>query len=137
MQRRTLLLAWPLALLADERADLHDWLGQWVALLTEESPNEFLGLMAKPLRERVQGGVQAMAAVAQLSSTVALLSFKGEGNRRELTVDWVLEMRFRALATTNEQRREQVTLTLERRKTSWQVTAFSLESLLAPPRPAA
>lgn len=137
MRRRTLLCAWPLLLRADERADLHDWLGQWVALLTEESPGEFLGHMAKPLRERLQGGVQAMVAAAQVSSSVTLLGFSGEGETRELQVDWVLELRFRALATTNEQRRERVRLQLERRKKSWQVVIFTPESLLAAPRPAA
>ncbi|MBL8216849.1 MAG: hypothetical protein JNK87_39380 [Bryobacterales bacterium] len=137
MRRRTLLLAWPAALLGDERAELHDWLGQWVALLTEESPNEFLDHMAKPLRGRVAGGVQAMVAAAQVSASVTLLDFSGEGDTRELDIDWVLEMRFRALATPNEQRRARVRLKLERRKKSWQVVSFTPESLLAGPRPAA
>ena len=137
MQRRTLLLAWPVALLGDERAELHDWLGQWVALLTEESPGEFLDYMAKPLRGRVAGGVQAMVAVAQVSSSVTLLDVSGEGDGRELDVDWVLELRFRALATPNEQRRERVRLKLARRKKSWQVEAFTPERLLAGPRPPA
>lgn len=137
MLRRTLLFAWPAALLGDERADLHDWLGQWVALLTEESPGEFLDHMAKPLRGRVTAGVQAMVTAAQVSSSVTLLDFSGEGDTRELDVDWVLEMRFRALATPNEQRRERVRLKLRRRKKSWQVEAFTPESLLAGPRPAA
>jgi hypothetical protein len=138
MNRRALIFSWPFALLGGERADWIEWIGEWVALLTEESPGEFLGRLDKPLRQRVESGVQAMLAAAELSSSVTLLEFTGEGDTREILIDWVLELRFRALATPNEQRHERVRLKLRRAaKKKWQVVEFTPESLLAPPGPAA
>lgn len=135
MLRRALLLLPAALVAADEEAALRDWLGEWIARLTEENPDEFLRAMDQPLREQLEAGVYAIVRVAEVSSSVTILEIRGEGPRRELELDWYLDLRFRALATRNEKRRETVILQVQRtRKKGWMVTGFTPPSLLGAPR---
>lgn len=132
MTRRLWMLL-PAALLrADERQDIVDWLGAWVQRLTEENASEFLGALDKTLRERVETDIRALVRNNELASSIGVLTIREDGSRRIVELDWFLSIKPHSSTAASVQRRQRITMTLDRVKKGWQVSALAPESFFSP-----
>ncbi|HUQ92687.1 MAG TPA: hypothetical protein VM120_13490 [Bryobacteraceae bacterium] len=133
--RRTLLLLLGAAALpADERQELTDWLGLLASRLAEENAEDFLRAFRKDTRALIETSVRAMIQAAEVSSTVDILAISGVEPRRELDLDWYLDLRPRAPATPNEKRRQRINLQIERVKKGWLIAGMAPMDFFGPPR---
>jgi len=132
-RRSLLLLLCVPALKADERSEIVEWLGKFAGHLTEENPEGFLRLCGKQLRGTLEANIRALVQHYQIASSIAVLSVAGEGDTRQVELDWYLELASRANLNATTRRRERLQLTLERAKKGWTVLQMQPVTLFTPP----
>jgi hypothetical protein len=127
MQRRRFLsgsavaLAAAAGLWADERQEFTDWLGRWVAHLSEENPSDFLRAFDRqmPGRGELERNIFALLRGWEVSSSVEIQRFDGQAGEAQL--DWFLQLNPRAPAGATERRRESVRLRIVKQKKGWRI----------------
>lgn len=77
--------------------------------------------------------VSALLEEAEVSSSVEILSDTGGEAKREVAVDWLLEVKSASLAGSFERRRREVKCTIERRKGRWMIVSLAPIEFFSPP----
>ncbi|MBI3210377.1 MAG: hypothetical protein HYZ37_15940 [Candidatus Solibacter usitatus] len=129
INRRLFLLAGAAALAAGEREQIGAWLGTVVSRLREESAAEFLGAFEKRLRQTIDRNVWGLVRAAEVACSVEVVEIKASGSAQEIDADWFMELRPRAAATANEERRERVSIRVEKSGKTLMITGFSKPEL--------
>ncbi len=77
--------------------------------------------------------VSALVNQAEVGSSIDLLGDEGDGQRRSLELDWLLEITGKQADAPSMRRRATVKCTVARRGREWIVTAFEPVDFFAPP----
>lgn len=138
MRRREWILLLAASLLrGDERQQLTDWLGELASRLSEDDPEDFLRAFDKELRGRIESNVRGMLQGWEVASTVDILSITGEGDRRTLELDWFLRLKPRSLVGATAERRQPLTMVLQRAGKGWRIIDLTPLDFFSPPKPSA
>jgi hypothetical protein len=132
ISRRSTLLLLALPLRGDERSDIVEWLGKFAGYLTDENSEGFLRTCEKSLRGRLETNIRALVRTYEIASSITVISVAGDGERREVELDWFLELQSRASSTATLRRRERLKLTIERAKKNWTVLDIGATTLFDP-----
>lgn len=138
MTRRGLLLAsLALPLYADEAQQVWDLFS---GLATALSQGDAVGFMSAfdrslPGYQALQTDILAMFAQYQVSSSIDLVSDKGDGQMRTVEVDWFLQIVEQQDTQSVTRRRELVRCQLVKRKKNWRILSVAPIGLFAPPQP--
>lgn len=127
MQRRRFLAGSACAmfaagrLCADERQAFTDWLGRWVAHLSEENFSDFLRAVDRqmPGRGDLERNVIALLRGWEVSSSVQIQAFDEQSG--DVRLDWFLQLSPRTPIGTTERRREVIRLKVSRQKKGWRI----------------
>jgi hypothetical protein len=139
MQRRSFLAGPACALIAagrlpaDERQEFTDWLGRWVAHLSEENSGGFLRAFDRqmPGRGELERNIIALLRGWEVSSSVRIQRFDGQTGEAQL--DWFLQLNPRTPAGATERRRETVRLKFVKQKKGWRIVDLDPLSFLRLP----
>jgi hypothetical protein len=136
LTRRRLLCLLPAALARAGDAAVRELFARMAEALSTGSPAGFLRPFDRqmPGYPRLEASIFALLNQFEVASSVELVEEQGDGQRRALELDWMLEIRSQAPAGSMERRRETVKATLERRGKSWRITALEPVEFFAPPR---
>lgn len=77
---------------------------------------------------------RALSDQADVGCSIAIATETGDDLRRELELDWTLQLSGKAAGSRVEHREQRIRCTFEHRKKRWFVTAFAPIDFLAPPR---
>lgn len=132
-RRSLVMLLAAQTLRGDERAEIVEWLGKFAGHLTEENAEGFLRACSKVLRGRIETNIRALVQNYQIASSIAMLSVSGEGDTRQVELDWYLELASRANPNATTRRRERLKATLDRAKKGWTVQTMDPVTLFTPP----
>ncbi len=141
--RRTFVLgSLGLRALAGVDRGILDLLETVAAALTEGELRIFLGCFEKELAERPALERDAAALMEQhlISCSIEVLAEVGEGDRRRLELDWMMDLKARipgapptsAAPGRSVRRREQVRVEVRRHGRRWRFAAFEPLRLFAP-----
>ncbi len=119
-------LACCLAAAAPGGETVSDFLGRLASALSDGDAGEFLSHFdpAMPGYDRLRGLVSGLLAQAEAGSSIEILQDSGDERRRELALDWILELTLKSDSAATEHRRATVKCTLERQGKKWKVTAL-------------
>lgn len=135
MTRRAWLLSCAAAFgQQEDRQEFVDFFGLLAARLSQEGIEDFLKAFSKKFaeRERLTSDVRALALVAEVASSVEVLSVNGEGDSREVRLDWFLELRPRSESGELRRRKETLTVKLARRKRNWEIVELQPVAFFSP-----
>ncbi len=133
ISRRSLLLLIAAPLLGDERSEIVEWLGKFAGYLTQDNPESFLRACAKDLRGQIETNLRALVNNNEVASSISVLSIAGEGDKRQVELDWYLQLAPKGLPASSVRRRERLKLTIERVKKGWSVLEMDPVTLFQPP----
>ena len=122
---------------ADSHQEVFDLLTEMASSLSEENALAFLKPVdrAMPDFQQLQNNVEALVAQNDLSSSIEVLKEQGNEKRREVELDWFLEIRSHEIHGPFERRRKVVKCRLDRDKKKWKITALEPIDFFAPPAP--
>lgn len=141
--RRTLVLgSLGLRALAGVERGVLDLLETAAAALTEGELRIFLGCFEKELagRPELERDVAALMDQHLITCSIEVLAEEGEGERRRLELDWLMELKTRipgapptaAAPGRSVRRRQQVRCEVRRRGRRWRFAGFEPLGLFAP-----
>jgi hypothetical protein len=140
--RRTFLagaLLLPAGLLAAETDQTPlDRLATFAAALNNGDPVTALDcfLSSSPDYARLESLIQALTAQTEIACTIETIAESGDDPVRILDTDWLLQLTARTAATSNERRRQRVTIQMsqvtKKSKGTWQITSLSPLGILSP-----
>lgn len=136
VSRRAFLVTaafWPLAAAAP--AEVAALFGGLAAALSNRDAWEFISSFdpSMPGYGKLKSLVSALLEEAEVSSSVEILSDTGGEAKREVAVDWLLEVKSASLAGSFERRRREVKCTIERRKGRWMIVSLAPIEFFSPP----
>jgi hypothetical protein len=134
-RRAFLVTAALLPLVAAAPADVVALFGALAAALSNRDAWEFLGSFdpSMPGYGKLKSLVSALLEEAEVSSSVEILRDTGGEAKREVAVDWVLEVKSASLAGSFERRRREVKCAIERRKGRWVIVSLAPIEFFSPP----
>ncbi len=105
------------------------------AALSGGSPAAFLAPVdpEMPGYAQLRANVYALLDQADVASSIRLLEDEGDEQKREVALDWVLEIRSKQASGPLERRRQNVKARLERRRGEWKLVSLEPISLFAAP----
>jgi hypothetical protein len=137
MRRRVFLMA-PLAgrLLAEPPEQIVDLLTSMSSGLSGGNAAAFLDAFDRsmPQFETLQANIIGLINQADLLSSIEIVSDQGDDNRRQLELDWFLQIRSKLATGPLERRRDKVTCRVERKKERWKVVSLEPVKFFAPPK---
>ncbi len=136
-----LLLCLTAPLAADPAGDAWEQLSNAASALSEGNPSDFLSCFdsAMPGYTEIRDDVYALLAQAQASSSIDLNSNEGDAAKRELVVDWTLNIVLSpggpvgGPTVASTRRKQRVSLRMEKRKKNWVIVAFEPRNFFSPP----
>lgn len=138
MTRRGLLAAFAaLPLCADDAQQVWNLIS---GLATALSQGDAVGFMSAfdrsmPGYQDLQTNILALFAQYQVSSSIDLVSDKGDDQMRTVEADWFLQIIEQQETEAVTRRRELVRCQLVKRKKNWRITVFTPIGFFAPPAP--
>jgi hypothetical protein len=137
MTRRTLFwaaLAAPLAA-ADPASEAWDLITDAATALGSGSAGEFLAPFdpAMPNYEALRANVTALVQQNQAQSAIQFTRNEGDGQARELELDWQLLLTSREDTARVTRRRETVKCRVEKHGRKWRIVSIAPEGFFAPP----
>ncbi|MDQ6760915.1 MAG: hypothetical protein M3Z32_13765 [Acidobacteriota bacterium] len=111
---------------ADTHADVVDLFAQMAAALSDDNAPQFMKLFDRnmPNRGQLETQITALLANAEVASSVELINDEGDERKREVEVDWYLELRSRLRAGPLVQRRSVIQCQLEKQDKHWRVRSL-------------
>lgn len=108
---------------ADTHADLVDLFASMAASLSDDNPAGFVKAIDRktPDYDRLKAQVEALVQNFEVGNSVELLSDEGDEWKRELDLDWYLELRSRAPGGPSLQRRSVIHCHVEKQGKRWRV----------------
>jgi len=120
---------------ADAHQEVFDLFTEMASALSEGNALAFLKPIdrAMPDYQKLQDNVGALVAQNDLASSIEVLKEQGNEKRREVELDWFLEIRSHEIHGPYERRRQIVKCRLERDKKKWKIVALEPVDFFAPP----
>jgi hypothetical protein len=78
--------------------------------------------------------IRALTDQTEVGSSIEIASDSGDDHRRELELDWILEITSKGVGAFTERRQGKVRCTFEHRGKNWVVTALDPIDFFAPPQ---
>ena len=133
---RRLLLSLPLAacLRADSEKEVADLITAAVSGLSAGKPEVFLEAFdpAMPEFEKLRAAVVGLAAQAELSCSLEVVSNEGDDAARTLELDWILRIDRKDDAAGSTRRQRTVQCQLRKSGRKWRIVSFEPLELFAP-----
>ena len=119
---------------ADAHQEVFDLFTEMASALSEGNALAFLKPIDRsmPDYQKLQDNVVALVAQNDLASSIEVLKEQGNEKRREVELDWFLEIRSHEIHGPYERRRKIVKCQLERDKKKWKIVALEPIDLFAP-----
>ena len=122
------ILAWVALgiLAADTHADVVDLFASMAAALSEINPPQFMSAFDKdmPDYEKLKAEVAALVKQADISSSVEPLKDEGDETKRNVDLDWYLEIRSLAPDGPLVRRRDVIHCELRKDKKRWKIVSL-------------
>ena len=141
MHRRTFLAAFTLtamgqAYASDAQEQVFDLFTKIAGALSDGNVSVFVEAFDPdmPQLREVRLDVTALAAVADLTNSIEVVSDKGDDTHRAEELDWFLEIVEKADSHKVERRREVVKFRLERKGKKWKIVSVEPLHFFAPPK---
>ena len=121
---------------AGDHEDVLDLFGSMTSALSEANAPLFLKGIDKSSTdyEKLATYVPALVAQGDAASSLEFLKDEGDGQKRDVEIDWFLELRNVNPAGPLVRRREIIKCRLEKRKKKWRIVALSPVDFFAPPK---
>lgn len=115
-----------LAALADTHADVVDLFAQMAAALSDDNAAQFMKAFDRNLAEygRLETQITALLANSEVASSVEPLKDEGDERKRDIELDWYLELRSRVRGGPLVQRRAVIYCQLEKQGKHWRITSM-------------
>jgi hypothetical protein len=133
--RNTILVAAALACLyADAQSEVTDLVASMAAALIEVNVPKFMDAFDKnmPDYDRLRNQIDALTNQADVSSSIEPLKNEGDGKKRSVDLDWLLEVRSLLQDGPIVRRREVIHCELERQKQGWKIVSLKPIEFFAP-----
>ena len=114
------------AVYADTHADIVDLFASMAAALSDDNPAEFMkGFDPKmPEYDRLKRQAEALVQSSEIGSAVEVLKDEGDESKRDVDLDWYLELRSRVPGGPSMQRRSVIHCGVEKRGKHWRVVSL-------------
>src|ERR1700730_11833779 len=101
---------------ADMHADIVDLFASMAAALSDDNPAGFMKAIDRkmPDYDRLKTQIEALVQTSEASSSVEPLNDEGDGSKRDIDLDWYLELRSRVPGGPLIQRRSVIHCKVER-----------------------
>lgn len=111
---------------ADTHADVVDLFAQMASALSDDNTAQFVKAFDRNFagESRLETQITALLANSEVASSVELLKDDGDERRRDIEVDWYLELRSRIRGVPLVQRRAVITCQIEKQGKHWKVTSM-------------
>ncbi len=111
---------------ADTHAEVVDLFAQMAAALSDDNAAQFMKLFDRNMANhgQLETQITALLANAEVASSVELMKDEGDERKREVEVDWYLELRSRLRAGPLVQRRSVIQCQLEKQGKHWRVRSL-------------
>ncbi|MBS1833308.1 MAG: hypothetical protein JST65_11365 [Acidobacteria bacterium] len=120
----------------DPEASARETVASFAAGLAQDNAEQALAAVSKTMPDygAFADTVRALVRQNQVTSSVAPQSNTGDASKRELQLDWYVEIKSKNADLALIRRRETVRCTVERTgKNKWQITSLEPRRLFAPP----
>lgn len=111
---------------ADTHADVVDLFASMAAALSDNNPAGFMKAIdpKTPNYDRLKLHVEALAQNSEVGSSVEALNDHGNESKREIDLDWYLELRSRVPGGPSMQRRSVIHCQVEKVGKRWRVVSL-------------
>jgi hypothetical protein len=111
---------------ADTHADVVDLFAQMAAALSGDNAAEFMKAFDRkmPSHGQLETQITGLLANAELASSVELLKDEGDEQKRDVEVDWYLELRSRVRGGPLVQRRAVIQCQVEKQGKRWRIVSI-------------
>lgn len=117
---------WTLAAYADTHGDVVDLFASMAAALSDDNPAGFMKAIDRkmPEYERLKAQLEALVQNSEVGSAVEPLNDEGDESKREIDLDWYMELRSRVPGGPSTQRRSVIHCQVEKEGKRWRVVSL-------------
>ena len=116
-----------LAAKADTHADVVDLFAQMAAALSDDNAAQFMKAFDRNMAGygEMETQITALIADSEVASSVELLKDDGDDRKRDVELDWYLELRSRVRGGPFVQRRAVIHCQVEKQGKHWKITSMT------------
>ncbi len=121
---------------ADTHADVVDLFAGMASALSVDNPAGFMqGVDRKtPDYEGLQARIAALVQTSEIANSIELLKDEGTETRREVDLDWYLELRSRSPGGPLVHKREVIHCSVEKQGRHWRITSLQPAAFFDTPK---
>lgn len=121
---------------ADTHADVVDLFASMASALSDDNAPGFMKSVDRntPDYESLQSRVAALVQTSEIANSVELLKDEGSGTKRNVDLDWYLELRSRTPGGPLVHKREVIHCVIEKQGRRWRVTSLQPGAFFEPPK---